>query len=97
MSQATPSPDYCQTCCLTKGSMLEEQQLMPRSKEIKEQMINKIVDMCQSVKCYKAISKALRLQETMVRAITHKWRKLVTVVNLPRSDRPTKITPRAQR
>ncbi len=69
---------------------------MPRSKEIKEQIRYKIVDMYQSVKGYKAISKALGLQKTTVRAITHKWRKLGTVVNLPRSGRPTKITPRAQ-
>ncbi len=52
--------------------------------------------MYQSGKGYKAISKALGLQRT-VRAIIHKWRKLRTVVNLPRSGRPTKITPRAQR
>ncbi len=32
-----------------------------------------------------------------MRAIIHKWRKNGTVVNLPRSGRPTKITPRAQR
>ncbi len=43
--------------------------------------------MYQSRKGYKAISKALGLQRTMVRAIIHKWRKLVTVVNLPRSGR----------
>ncbi len=70
---------------------------MPRSKEIQEQMRNKIVDMYQSGKGYKAIFKALGLQRTTVRAIIHKWRKLGTVVNLPRSVRPTKITPRAQR
>ncbi len=69
---------------------------MPWSKEIQEQMRNKIVDMYQSGEGYKAISKALGLQRTMVRAIIHKWRKLGTVVNLPRSGRPTKITPRAQ-
>ncbi len=69
---------------------------MLRSKEIQEQMRNKIVDMYQSGKGYKAISTALRLQRTTVRAFIHKWRKLGTVVNLPRSERPTKITPRAQ-
>ncbi len=69
---------------------------MPWSKEIQEQMRNKIVDMYQSGEGYKAISKALGLQRTSVRAIIHKWRKLGTVVNLPRSGRPTKITPRAQ-
>ncbi len=53
--------------------------------------------MDQSENGYKAISKALGLQRTTIRAIIHKWRKLVTVVNLPRSGWPTKITPRAQR
>ena len=77
--------------------MLKEQHIMLRSKEIQEQMRNKIVDMYQSGKGYKAISKALGLQRTTVRAIIHKWRKLGTVVNLPRSGRSTKITPRAQR
>ncbi len=70
---------------------------MRRSKEIQEQMRNKIVDMYQSGKVYKAISTALGLQRTTVRAIIHKWRKLGPVVKLPRSGRPTKITPRAQR
>ncbi len=70
---------------------------MPWSKEIQEQMRNKIVDMYQSGKGYKPISKSLGLQRTTIRAIIHKWRKLGTVVNLPRSGRPTKITPRAQR
>ncbi len=53
--------------------------------------------MYQSGKGYKVISKALGLQLTTVRAIIHKRRKLGTVVNLPRSHRPTQITPRAQR
>ncbi len=83
--------------CLAKWTMLKEQHIMPRSKEIEEQMRNKIVGMYQSGKGYKAISKALGLQWTTVRAIIHKWRKLGTAVNLPRSGRPTKITPRAQR
>ncbi len=52
--------------------MLKEQHIMPRSKEIQEQMTNKIVDIYQSGKCYKAISKFLGLLGTMVRAIIHK-------------------------
>ncbi len=36
--------------CLTKWSMLKEQHIMPRSKELQEQMRNKIVDMYQSGK-----------------------------------------------
>ncbi len=69
---------------------------MPQSQEIQEQMRNKTVDMYQSGKSYKAMSKSMGLQRTMVRAIIHKWRKLGTVVNLPRSDWPTKMTPRAR-
>ncbi len=67
---------------------------MPLSKEIQEQMRNKIVDM--SGKGYKAISKALGLQRTIIRANIPKCRKLGTVVNLPRSGQPTKISPRAR-
>uniref|UniRef100_A0A803JRB0 N-acetylgalactosaminidase, alpha- n=1 Tax=Xenopus tropicalis TaxID=8364 RepID=A0A803JRB0_XENTR len=70
---------------------------MPRSKEIQEQMRSKVIEIYQSGKVYKAISKALGLQQTTVRAIIHKWQNHGTVVNLPRSGRPTKITPRAQR
>ncbi len=40
---------------------------MPHSKQTQEQMRNKIVDMYQSGKGYKAISKALGLQRTIVR------------------------------
>ncbi len=60
-------------------------------------MRKKVIEIYQSGKGYKAIYKALGLQRTTVRAIIHKWRKHGTVVNLPRSGRPTKITPRAQR
>ncbi len=86
-SRPVESRNHLNRICLTKWSMLKET----------EQMRNKIVDMYQSGKVSKAISKALGLQRTTVRAIIHKWRKLGTVVNLPRSGRPTKITPRAQR
>ncbi len=69
---------------------------MPWSKYIQEKMRNKIVDMYQCGKGYKAISKALGLQRTLVRVIIHKWRKLGTVVNFSSSGRPTRITPRTQ-
>ncbi|KAK3568283.1 hypothetical protein QTP86_003155 [Hemibagrus guttatus] len=70
---------------------------MPRSKEIQKQMKKKVIEIYQSGKGYKAIFKALGLPRTTVRAIIYKWRKHGTVENLPRSGRPTKITPRAQR
>ncbi|KAK3569486.1 hypothetical protein QTP86_031421 [Hemibagrus guttatus] len=70
---------------------------MPRSKEIQKQMRTKVIKIYQSGKGYKAISKALGLPQTTVRAIIYKWQKHGTVENLPRSGRLTKITPRAQR
>ncbi|KAK3556141.1 hypothetical protein QTP70_005626 [Hemibagrus guttatus] len=60
-------------------------------------MRKKVIEIYQSGKGYKAISKALGLPRTTVRAIIYKWQKYGTVENLPRSGRPTKITPRAQR
>ncbi len=75
----------------------QKRHIMLRSKEIQEHMRKKVIEIYQSGKGYKAISKALGLQRTTVRDIIHKWWKHGTVVNLPRSDRPTKITPRVQR
>ncbi|KAK3538569.1 hypothetical protein QTP86_006655 [Hemibagrus guttatus] len=60
-------------------------------------MRKKVIEIYQSGKGYKAVSKALGLPRTTVRAIIYKWRKHGTVEKLPRSGRPTKITPRAQR
>ncbi|KAK3542023.1 hypothetical protein QTP86_010605 [Hemibagrus guttatus] len=65
--------------------------------EIQKQMRKKVIEIYQSGKGYKAISKALGLPRTTVRAIIYKWRKHGTVENLPRSGQPTKFTPRAQR
>ncbi|XP_061107147.1 uncharacterized protein LOC133134777 [Conger conger] len=70
---------------------------MPRSKEIPEEMRKKVVEIHKSGKGYKAISQALGLKRTTVRAIVCKWKTLGTVVNLPRSGRPAKITGRVQR
>ncbi|KAK3529947.1 hypothetical protein QTP86_009330 [Hemibagrus guttatus] len=70
---------------------------MLRSKEIQKQMRKKVIEIYQSGKGYEAISKALGLPRTTVRAIIYKWRKHGTVENLPRSGWPTKITLRVQR
>ncbi|KAI3376068.1 hypothetical protein L3Q82_016607 [Scortum barcoo] len=48
---------------------------MPRSKEIQEQMRKKVIEMYQTRKGYKAISKALGLQRTTVRAIIPQMEK----------------------
>ncbi|KAI4876002.1 hypothetical protein NFI96_003517 [Prochilodus magdalenae] len=81
--------------CLTKPSRPKDTQeldIRPRPKEIQEQKRKKVIEIYQSGKGYKAISKVLGFQRTTVRAIIHKGRKRGTVVNHPRSGRPTKIT-----
>ncbi len=66
---------------------------MPQSKEIQEQMRNKIVDMYQSGKGYKAFLRLWDSSEPQSEPLSTNGE---TVMNLPRSGRPTKITPRAQ-
>ncbi len=71
--------------------------IMPRSKEIPEDVKEKIIFYHKSGKGYKAISKMMGLHRSTVRTIISKWKTLGTVMNLPRSGRPTKISPRTQR
>lgn len=100
VSLATPIPDYYRPAewrnhlkrtCLTKWRRLKDLK-KPKSFTIyKNNMRNKVIDIYPSGKGYKDISIALALQ----RVIIHKWRRLKTVLNLPRSSLPTKITLRA--
>ncbi|XP_073467178.1 uncharacterized protein [Aquarana catesbeiana] len=68
-----------------------------RSSEISADLRRKVVEVYQSGQGYTTISKALDLNGTTVRAILTKWKKFGTVVNLPRSGRPAKISPQARR
>ncbi|XP_017314587.2 putative mediator of RNA polymerase II transcription subunit 24 [Ictalurus punctatus] len=70
---------------------------MPRSKEIPEDIRRKVVEAHETGKGYKLISKAIGLPKTTVRAILRKWKRFGTVVTLPRSGRPSKISLRARR
>ncbi|XP_072527552.1 uncharacterized protein [Salminus brasiliensis] len=65
---------------------------MPRSREIPEELRKQVVEAYQSGKGYKLISKALGLSKTTIRAILRKWKRFGTVMNLPRSGRPPKIS-----
>lgn len=56
-----------------------------------------VIEIYQTGRGHKAISKALGLQQTPVRTIIYKWGKHGTVVDLPRSSQLTKIIPGAQR
>ncbi|KAM4642315.1 uncharacterized protein O3C94_016680 [Discoglossus pictus] len=66
---------------------------MPRSKEIPEEIRKNVVDLYDSGKGYKAISKALGLHLSTVRTIITKWRTFGIIENLPRSGQPAKTSP----
>ncbi|XP_027016653.1 uncharacterized protein DDB_G0290685-like [Tachysurus fulvidraco] len=70
---------------------------MPRSKEIPEDVRRQVVEAHESGKGYKQISKVIGLPKTTIRGILRKWKRFGTVVTLPRSGRPSKISPRARR
>uniref|UniRef100_A0AAR2K185 Transposase Tc1-like domain-containing protein n=1 Tax=Pygocentrus nattereri TaxID=42514 RepID=A0AAR2K185_PYGNA len=70
---------------------------MPRQKELSEDLRSKIVALHKAGKGYKAISKTLEIHQSTVRQTIYKWRQFGTVATLPRSGRPVKMTPRAQR
>ncbi|KAI7813750.1 putative dentin sialophosphoprotein-like [Triplophysa rosa] len=70
---------------------------MPRQKELSEVLRSRIVDLHKAGKGYKVISKTLEIHQSTVRQTSCKWRHFGTVATLPRSGRPVKMTPRAQR
>uniref|UniRef100_A0A3B4X5Q9 Transposase Tc1-like domain-containing protein n=1 Tax=Seriola lalandi dorsalis TaxID=1841481 RepID=A0A3B4X5Q9_SERLL len=70
---------------------------MPRQKELSEDLRSRIVDLHKAGKGYKVISKTLEIHQSTVRQTIYKWRHFGTVATLPRSGRPVKMTPRAQR
>lgn len=76
---------------------VSQRNTMPRSKEIPEDIRKKVVEAYETGKGYKLISKAVGLPKTTVRAILRKWKRFGTVVTLPRSGRPSKISPGARR
>ncbi|KAM4662922.1 uncharacterized protein O3C94_011256 isoform 2-T2 [Discoglossus pictus] len=69
---------------------------MSRSKDIPEEVRRRVVEIYQSGKGYKAISKALGLPHSTVRSIISKWRTFGTVENLRKSGHPTNMSSSAQ-
>ncbi|KAK3522610.1 hypothetical protein QTP86_027195 [Hemibagrus guttatus] len=70
---------------------------MPRSKEIQKQMRKKVIEIYQSGKGYKAISKALGLPRTTVRAIIYgenmeQWRTFPGVAGRPKLPKSAATT-----
>ncbi len=67
---------------------------MPKTKELSNDVRDKIVDLHKAGMGYKTIAKQLGEKGTTVGAIIHKWKKYKITVSLPRSGAPCKISPR---
>lgn len=70
---------------------------MVRSGEISEDIKEKIISYHKSGKGYKSISKITGLHKSTIGSIICKWKTLGTVMNLPRSGRPPKISTKVKR
>lgn len=70
---------------------------MVRAKELSEAFRKNIVAAYESGKGFKKISKDFEISHSTVRKIVYKWRAFKTTANMPRSGRPSKFTPRADR
>jgi len=66
---------------------------MSRKNDISNNLREAIVAAHQSGKGYKAI--LVGVHHSTERKIIHKWKRLKAAVNLPRSGRPSKFTPRS--
>lgn len=95
-SDITPVVLIESKCLLNRTSLalwrrlkgLKKQDMLPRSEEIQEQMWNKVINIHQSGKGYRAITKDLGLQRTTISLLTnhvYKWRKHTTIVKLSTS------------
>src|SRR4029434_9525331 len=68
---------------------------MGKTKELTEDVRDKIVDLHKAGMGYKTIGKQLGEKQTTIGAIIRKWKQHQTTVNRSRSGAPCKISPRA--
>ncbi len=67
---------------------------MAKTKELSNDVRDKIVDLHKAGMGYKTIAKQLGEKVTTVGVIIHKWKKYKITVSLPRTEDPCKISPR---
>ncbi|KAJ8375604.1 hypothetical protein SKAU_G00061840 [Synaphobranchus kaupii] len=67
------------------------------SKELSADLGNRIVSRHRSGEGYRKISAALQVPKSTVATIIRKWKKFGTTKNLPRPDRPAKLSNRGRR
>ena len=76
---------------------MSEQMRIMRSKELPEELRDRIVARHRSGQGYKKISAALKVPKSTVASIILKWKKFGTTRTLPRTGRPAKLSIRGRR
>ncbi|KAL0150322.1 hypothetical protein M9458_054430, partial [Cirrhinus mrigala] len=76
---------------------MSEQMRIMRSKELPEELRDRIVARHRSGQGYKKISAALNVPKSTVASIIHKWKTFGTTRTLPRAGRPAKLSYRGRR
>jgi transposase len=60
-------------------------------------VLDKVVEKYRSGLGYKKISETLTIPQSTIKSIIKKWKEYGTTTNLPREDRPPKLTDQARR
>ncbi len=76
---------------------MSEQMRIMRSKELPEELRDRIVARHRSGQGYKNISAALKVPKSTVASIILKWKSFGTTRTLPRAGRPAKLSYRGRR
>ncbi len=76
---------------------MSEQMRIMRSKELPEELRDRIVARHRSGQGYKNISAALKVPKSTVASIILKWKTFGTTRTLPRAGRPAKLSYRGRR
>ncbi len=76
---------------------MSEQMRIMRSKELPEELRDRIVARHRSGQGYKKISAALKVPKSTVASIILKWKTFGTTRTLPRAGRPAKLSYRGRR
>ncbi len=76
---------------------MSEQMRIMRSKELPEELRDRIVARHRSCQGYKKISAALKVPKSTVASIILKWKTFGTTRTLPRAGRPAKLSYRGRR
>lgn len=90
------SSQHLEVCCSHKKKKEPAYVSHASQKEISEWLRARVVELHEAGRGYKLISRRLHLHPSTVRQTVYRWIRFRSVVSLPRSGRPARISPRTQ-